>query len=143
MAGYNFSTAVLIIGLVWPVASGGDKGLPVFYVISTILNSAFLIYPTITSWKLYKRFADMTDTEAVDSMTLWPLDVVNECFDAQSQLPDLSDITLAKAVTLRRKFLAVTIMSLLYLSTTIGALVIFVFVCISLLVADKCCGWEA
>ena len=85
----------------------------------------------------------MTDTEAVDSMTLWPLDVVNECFDAQSQLPDLSDITLAKAVTLRRKFLAVTIMSLLYLSTTIGALVIFVFVCISLLVADKCCGWEA
>ena len=69
LGGYNFSTAVLIIGLVWPVASGGEKSAPVFYVISTILNSAFLIYPTITSWKLYKRFAAMSDTEAVDEMT--------------------------------------------------------------------------
>jgi hypothetical protein len=69
LGGYNFSTAVLIIGLVWPVASGGDKGFPVFYVLSTILNTAFLIYPTITSWKLYKRFADMSDTESIDNMT--------------------------------------------------------------------------
>ena len=142
LKGYNFSTAVLIIGLAWPVASGGEKGFPVFYVLSTILNSAFLIYPTITSWRLYKRFADLTDDEAVDNMTIWPLDVINECFDAQSQVPDLSDVTVAKAVTLKRKFLAVTIMSLLYLSTTIGAVVIFIFVVIAMCAAGAC-GWDA
>ena len=75
-------------------------------------------------------------------MTIWPVDTVNECFDAQSQVPKLSDVTVASAVTLRRKFLAVTIMSLLYLSTTIGAVVIFIFVVLSMCAAGAC-GWDA
>ena len=49
---------------------------------------------------------------------------------------------MSSAISLRNKFLAVTIMSLLYLSTTIGAVVIFIFVVISMCAAGAC-GWDA
>ena len=60
LKGYGWSVGVLIVALIWPTQ--GAKGEKAFFAMWVIFNTAMagmLIYPTITAWNLWGRFASM------------------------------------------------------------------------------------
>ena len=60
LKGYGYSVAVLIVALVWPTQGAkGEKAFVVMWVIFNTVMAGLLVYPTITSWGLWGRFASM------------------------------------------------------------------------------------
>ena len=128
LGGYNFSVATLIISLSWPELSGGKEGFVFLYFVSNLIMAGMLIYPTISSWKLWNRFDDLVNGSSLDDSLNFLVEDINGCVDAQSQIPDVSSGSRSKAITLYRKFMWVTIMACLYIGVTFGLYVVLAFV---------------
>ena len=61
LKGYGWSIVVLIVALIWPSlgVKFEEKDLVVGWVMFNTLLAGMLVYPTITSWGLWGKFASM------------------------------------------------------------------------------------
>ena len=83
LGGYNFSVVTLILSLSWPELSGGKEGFIFLYFVANLVMSGMLIYPTISSWKLWNRFADLVEGNSNQESSFdFLAEEINGCVDA-------------------------------------------------------------